>query len=305
MTEERKKLINYLLEFGFNEKEIIKLLIEPSLKSFKKETLLKNITEINDFFIVKKYNKKEIIKMVNTFRTLYSYSRDNLEYKINNFLEIGYTKKNIMKMTIKFPNTYSYSPQNIKDTIKELKEIGYKEEEIIKMTKKMPQLLGYSIESIKQRIKELEAIGYTKENIIYMTKIYVKLYSISLENIKQKIEDIMKLGFIKEEVLLITKINPGLLASSTEKIKEKIDYLREINLEQIILTDPNQLIQSVELTYARYEYFKSIELEITKNNYRLLFLDDKIFKKRYNITKQNLKELYPYLKYHKINSKIK
>ena len=78
------------------------------------------------------------------------------------------------------------------------------------------------------------------------------------------------------------------------KISKKIDYLREINLDFVVLEDTKQLIQSVDLTYARYEYFKSKNQNIDSNNYRLLFYNNKKFTKQFGIEKKELLETYSY-----------
>ena len=60
----------------------------------------------------------------------------------------------------------------------------------------------------------------------------------------------------------MTKSLPSLYSYSEENIKLKVEYLRKINLEFIVKEDSKNLMQSIALTYARYEYFKNERNEI-------------------------------------------
>ena len=56
-------------------------------------------------------------------------------------------------------------------------------------------------------------------------------------------------------------------------------------------------MQSVDLTYARYEFFKEKGIDITIENYIKLFINNKRFEKQYGITKQEILEKYSYDEY--------
>ena len=291
------ELIEYLTYFGFKEKEIIQIINNYANKSMKLETLLLSIIRINVFLISKGYTKEDIIKIIKEYPTIYSYGKNNLEEKYNNLIDLDYKPKEIIKMTKIFPKIYSYSKENIKNKINYLKQIGYTTQDILKITKELPQIFGYAIANIDKRIKDLIEIGYEDiEEVLKITKFHVKIYSYSIENIKQRINDLIALGYTKEQVLKITKAFPNLFGLSLENIKEKIEYLRKIELEDIVLIDTKQLIQSISLTHARYEFYKNQNKDITITNYRLLFLDEKEFIKRFKITKQELTLIYPYEK---------
>ena len=53
-------------------------------------------------------------------------------------------------------------------------------------------------------------------------------------------------------------------------------------------------MQSVDLTYARYEFFKNQAKLINQENYRLLFYGNKQFTKQSGIDKTELLEKYSY-----------
>ena len=140
-------------------------------------------------------------------------------------------------------------------------------------------------------------VGLTTQNN-KMTITFPSIFSHNISTIKGRIEDIISLGYTKEETLNIIYELPALLGYSLDKIKTKINYLKEINLEQIVTTNTKQLIQSTELTYARYEYLKNEQNKtITMVDYTRLFVRDKQFEKQYNITKKELLEKYDYNKY--------
>ena len=53
-------------------------------------------------------------------------------------------------------------------------------------------------------------------------------------------------------------------------------------------------MQSVELSYARYMFFKDIGIEISENYYQMLFINQKDFIRMYKINNQELRKLYNY-----------
>lgn len=288
----KEEIIKYLLIYGYKESEIILILTNYKVAILKQATLLEIIKTTNIFLEEKGYTKQEIIKIATKFPQLYSYGKNNLEKKYNNLLDLGYTPKEIIKLTKDSANLYSYSTQNINTKIKDLIDLGYTKKDIIKITKSIPQIYGYNIKKIKEKIITLELIGYTKQEIIKMTKFHPQIYSYKKENILKRINEIISLNFTKEEVLNMTLKLPNLFGLKIETLEEKIKYLRKINLEKVIINDPKHLIQSVDLTYVRYEFLKDKNIEITMDNYRLLFLDEKEFIKRYDITKQELVNIY-------------
>ena len=136
-----------------------------------------------------------------------------------------------------------------------------------------------------------------------MTKTLPSLYSLSIENIKQKIEDLVLLGYSHEDVIKMTKTLPSLYSLSIENIKQKTIFLKEINLDFIVVDDTKKLMQSIDLTYARYMFLREKGIEITKDNYKRLFYGAKQFEKQYGIDKSTLLEKYSYQEY--INNKNK
>ena len=105
------------------------------------------------------------------------------------------------------------------------------------------------------------------------------------------------LGYTREEVLKMTKILPTIYGLSIEKIREKIEFYDSINMHELAVKKPKQLMQSVVLSYARYMFYLSRGIEINMGNYSKLFINNKQFEKSYGKTKQEILEEYNYEKY--------
>ena len=179
-------------------------------------------------------------------------------------------------------------------------KLGYTEEdyEIIRNNYAVNQIKDETlIKKLKDNFAFLLKMGYTKEEVIKMTKSSPQIYSYSIENMKQKIEDIISLGYTKEEVVKMTKTLPAIYGYSIENMKQKIDFYDSIDMHELAVINPKQLMQSVNLSYARYSFYKDRGIDIDMNNYRKLFDGQKRFEKAYGITKKELLEKYDYNKY--------
>ena len=181
-----------------------------------------------------------------------------------------------------------------------LVSLGYNNIDIEKI------LNAYSLNSLKENtllihIKEiydlLISLGYSNENIIRMTNVLPALYSLSAENIKKKIDDLISLGYSYNDVIKMTIILPSLFSFSTENIRQKTIFLKQIDLDFIAVEDTKKLMQSIDLTYARYMFFKDRGIAINEENYRRLFYNAKQFEKQYGIDKSTLLEKYNYQEY--------
>ena len=105
------------------------------------------------------------------------------------------------------------------------------------------------------------------------------------------------LGYTKEEVIRMTKSFTPIYGLSIENMKQKIEFYDSIDMHELAVINPKQLMQSVNLSYARYSFYKDRGIDIDMNNYRKLFVGQKDFEKAYGITKKELLEKYDYNKY--------
>jgi len=62
-------------------------------------------------------------------------------------------------------------------------------------------------------------------------------------------------------------------------------------------------MQSIELSYARLCFYKSIGIQIDENNYKLLFTNQTLFVSRYEKTNNQLRELYKFEDFEKENKR--
>ncbi len=331
----KEKSYKILLSLGYNDSDANEILSFDWLHNFKDEDLEKNISNVYSYLekyytkkeilkITKKssilfncsntkniedkinvivgfgYSKAEVIKMTKKSPSLYSLKAEKIKQKINDMISLGYTKEEVIIMTKKTPTLYSLKAEKIKQKIENMISLGYAKEEVLKMTKKCSSLYIFSIESMKIRIEDMISLGYTKEDVIEMTKNQPNLYSLSIEYIKQRIKDIISLGYERKEVIEMTKALPSLFGLSMENIKQKINFYKSVNLENIILKDTRQLMQSVELSYARYRYLTIKGIKITKDNYGKLFYSQRSFKEIFGADNETLKRLYPFEEYLKV-----
>ena len=91
-----------------------------------------------------------------------------------------------------------------------------------------------------------------------------------------------------EEVVKITTGFPAIFHLSVESLSEKLDFYSLLMFKYIFVYEPKKLMQSIDLTYARYMYYKSIGKTIDNSNYGMLFIAQKKFFKLYGIEKGEL-----------------
>lgn len=208
------------------------------------------------------YNEIEIIEIIKTY-DLKEYDKEEDLKEL--FTKFGYANKIYNKIIDAYPISNFTSETLYYKVVKiyfGLLKLNYKNDKIIKMTTILPSLYGYSIERIKNRIKDMLDIGYTIEEVIKMTILFPPLFSLSIEN-----------------------------------IKEKIDFYKEIEVQDIILTDTKRLIQSVALSYVRYMFLTSKGIIINTSSYSRLFCNQKQFASQYGVTTEELLQMYDYNEY--------
>ena len=254
-----EEVYNYLIDFGFRKEDIDKIVNTYPLNELIPSTLLKYIKNDCDYLLELDYTKSQIIKMAKSFPKLFSFNVENISQKLENLILLGYSKVQVIKMTISVPSIFSLSIENVKQKLEDIMSLGYTQEEVKIITLKLPSIFGNSIEYIKQ-----------------------------------KLEDIMSLGYTQEEVKKMTLELPTLFSLSFENIPKKINFYKEIGLDFIVINDTKYLMQSVELSYARYNYVKNNNIQM--KSYGYLFYNEKTFKNQFGVTKQELLQMYPYNK---------
>ena len=177
-----------------------------------------------------------------------------------------------------------------------LEQLGYDKNSIEKIKKwYIPSLEDTLYAYIINTFEYFEKKGYSKKNIIKMTNLLPSIFGYSEENIENRFEYLKSKGYSEQEIIKMTKSLPPIFNLSEDNIDKKIEFYKEINLEFIITEDTLQLIQSIELTYARYRFFSDIGIIINQDNYRKLFYySQNNFIKQYGINNNELINRYPY-----------
>ena len=179
-------------------------------------------------------------------------------------------------------------------------KLGYTEDDYNEIRNSYA-LINIKDETLSMHLKDIFTFflecGYTTEEVIKITKTLPAIYGYSIENMKRKIADIMDLGYTKEEVIKMTKTLPTIYGLSIENIKQKIDFYNLIGMHELAVVDAKMLMQSINLSYARYSFYMNLGINVDMNNYRKLFINQKQFEKTYGITKEELLKRYDYNKY--------
>ena len=113
------------------------------------------------------------------------------------------------------------------------------------------------------------------------------------------------LGYTDEQIINMTISLPSIYGFNIDTIREKKIFYDSIGLSDVLIHEPKQMIQSVELSYARYMYYSDLGIEIDMKNYKLLFIPQKMFEKKYGFTKDELMSKYVYLKNEETTIKVR
>ena len=97
--------------------------------------------------------------------------------------------------------------------------------------------LGYSKEDAETILSNESLISFNEDTLIF--------------HIKINFEYLISLGYSKEDVLKMTRFLPSLYGLSIENIKKKIIFYKQNALDFIIVDDTKNLMQSIDLTYAK------------------------------------------------------
>jgi hypothetical protein len=170
----------------------------------------------------------------------------------------------------------------INDKFNYLVEFGYKDMDIIQIIKKIPIILkNIYLESINKKIDNLIELGFMKDEVILMTcnNPYIFLYS--EDNIINKFDSLLDY-VVKTDLIKMCVCFPMIFGYSTSNLISKIEYYNKLKLNDIYIENSKVLIYPLELIKARY-FFLSKKININKENYDNLFLEDYKFYKKYKI----------------------
>lgn len=221
------------------------------------------------------------------------------KYKLlgNDMKAYGYTSSDIEQIT----SNPSVSKMNedflvtaVSNLFKILTSLGFENEEIITISKKIPELLTLDPNHVNQTIScMLKKMRYTEENIKTMITRFPRILYLTEESMVQKMNRIINLGYDSNELKDFTVNFPILYILTIENIEDKAVFFNSVGLHKIFLSD-KAIMQSVELSYAIYMFFKSIGIDINIGNSDWLFQSESFFKEQYGKSFSQLMEEYPY-----------
>lgn len=279
---------------GFSHNDIINITSSyPGIFIYDSETIREKISD----YVELGFTRNEIKKMIRSCPKIISIGLKNVNGKINFLIELKFSRDEIMKMIKIAPSLLIYSIKIMKQKINDLQELGYSYDQVLKMIRNSSVIFGYSMDSIKQKINHLIELGYTYDEVITMTVKFSALLGYDTGNIDKKIDDLLLLGYTKEQIKYMTIVLPSIFGLSIDNIREKKEFYDSIGIGDILIKRPSMLIQGIELSYARYMFYKSNGIEINENNHLLLFCLQDRFKKKYGKSNKELMEEFNYNKY--------
>lgn len=287
-----KEIFDVLIKFGYTKSQIIKLtLARPHIFCYGTDVITTKLNHYKNLL----GSKKMVIKVTLDFPTLLSYSLESVTDKIDGLKELGYTDEIIMKNIKVYPGLLGLSIEDtIKKMLNELKKIGFSNTSVLKITSKNMSIFGRDIQSIENAILKMESYGYTHEDVLSMITRYPSILNFSITRLDERINDMVSLGFDYNDVLKMIKINPSLFGNDMDTIRDKKVFYDSIGLFNLFVISPEDLIQGISKSYARYMYLKSIGIDILEyqDGYKMLFIGEKKFKSKYKVETADLVSMY-------------
>lgn len=281
-----------LLSLGF-PKSRLTLMIKraPQLLNVSVITMNKRIEE----FETLGFEHPKVIRMVYKEPNVLKYGFSNINNKIVEFVELGIPKEKVIKMASFAPSIFSRKMDVFKERIIDLETLGFNKNQITKIITNLPNILAYSLDNIKTKVQDLGKIGFTHQEVINMLTTAPTLFSNSKETIMAKIA-VLNNFFSEEETKRIILDFPQIFNFSVDSLLEKFNIYKKNGVIDLINGIPKRLMQSTELTLARFELFNNLNvpLEVVSKN---LFACQKDFVRKFGFTnEETLKGKYLILK---------
>lgn len=290
--ENMKKKIDDMVSLGYKRQDVIDFgKIVPVIYGFSIENIKERFKYMNGLG----FTDKDVIKITKTFPYFYCLSINNIEKRINDLVETyNYSYNDVLKMIRLNANIISGSVTRFDNFLNKIVALGFDKFVVLRMLKIFPQICSLSLENLKSTMAYMTTLGYNQSDVLYVIGCNPKIFSYSISKIKSIFDLLLSFGYSTEEVIKITKELPSIFGFATQNLEDKKAFYDEIGIGDIFLHDPKQIIQSVDLSYARYMFYKSIGIDIDMNNYNLLFLNQKYFEKKYSKTSDDLISEYNY-----------
>jgi len=270
-----------------------KLLISnPRIFSRTKEMFNDRFKYFRDLEI----EEKDIIRMFLNCPTICTLGEVNLDISISNLLDNMKDKELVIELIVKNSIVLSYSNKTINDKFKWFYDKGYTNRQSAYIVSKAETILTLDFGNnngidgnMDRKYKYLlQDLKYTKEEIVGITYLFAEYYALGLDTLKNRFDNLIRLGFGFDNAKKIFYNYPKILSIKEETLNDKYDYYLKLDMLNIFMEKPKYLMQSIELTDARYKYLINKGLEVSKTNYDKLFVSSKRFKKNYGIDNDEL-----------------
>jgi hypothetical protein len=319
-----------LEKYGFSYEETIRIVNDISFNRIEDE-VIEIIVENNiNYMVNKNYSSSDIKKIVSMSPRCLTVSDKKRKVIEEILYDIGMTDEQIKKLSIKSGNVFANSMGRVMDFIAFFRNLGYENEIIVKIFLRTLNIFRTSIYKLEKLYDDMLEYGFSRKDICHMGKIYPTFWSHSFNKIKSLLDTFVSIGFSKEKAISILSKSPSLIGYGASTIIDKFNQLIDLGFEKdklinivseyptLINSDINRtkniveffdsiglfdcllaapkgfFIQGIEVSYARYCFYIENNIEINMKNYRKLFLNQKQFKKAYNISNLELMQKYNY-----------
>lgn len=265
-----KEHVKYLEKFKINKKDIVFFISQNSKRFMKMNE--KNINEELLKICKLGFTYDEVLKMVKKTTKLITIDKSEIKDALEIFISCGLNKEKAIEKFNKNPFLFDSNLSIYKQIIKYLKNNGFDDKDIKKITIKAPELISQKSNKINNFYKLFIDLGFTKKEI----KEIILGNSKVLYHKSAKIIDtyyILKLYNLTNEQIKHIFVNyPRIIESSSKSLEEKLKLLKQLDILNLTIIKPKDLIQGCEKTFLRYCYiFNELEQEITLDNYKLLY----------------------------------
>lgn len=181
-------------------------------------------------------------------------------------------KEKTVELLNKKPYYFNISFYSVNKLKNSLKEYGFNDVEINIILVKAAETVIKCYNPVSKITKAFEDMEFTKNEVKRIILDDPKLLYKAVDTLKKSYDIILNSGYTKEEAKKVVLEYPRIFESNTESLNEKLDLINKLDIKDIILLNPKNLIQGNEKTYLRYMYaFNVLEEELGTKNYTLLY----------------------------------
>lgn len=276
---EHEKIIEILTELGLSEHAINNILnYNCEVAYMNPETLRNNIK----FYLDNGFSKTKFASMAASKYSLLLHGEDDYKPILNELHKLNVTTEEFLSMINTYSRFIDYSLDGLLSTVKWFTSKKFPKEIIKKSLIKVSQVLNASAEHLEEKYTQMNYLGFTEEELNYIISKNISCLTTEIEVLIEKKNKLLEIGFADEEACYIIYVYPDYFSMSINNIEEKLAAMKESNTLRNLLDNPKNLIQSAELTRARYYHFVSESSEILENPYwRILYSGEKLFYRRF------------------------